>query len=125
MYTIKMTEKYGRGLYASRDLYANEIVEVAEILILSTSDTIKVNETDLQYYTFVFNSNQDCLVLGNGEIFNHDDNANVVYNLVQYGDRVKMVFKTIRDVPAGEQLFINYTQDTQVDATEYVGRNLI
>lgn len=128
MYTIKVTPEFGRGLYASRDLYANEIIEVAELLVLSASDTLKVNQTDLQWYTFVFDAKtgQDCLVLGNGEIFNHSDEANVNYDLVQYGDRVKMVFVSNRDIKAGDQLFIDYGRDTdKVKTEQYVNKNLV
>ncbi len=127
MFTIKVTPKFGRGLYATRKIYANEIVEVCEILVLSPDDTVKVNETDLKWYTFVFDASQgqDCLVLGHGEIFNHSDTPNVKYDLVRYGDRFKMVFVSIQDIEAGEQLFIDYNRDTQVKTCEYVGKNLI
>src|SRR5665213_853956 len=112
-----MTKEFGRGLYATRAIYANEIVEVAEILVLSQEDTIKVNETDLKWYTFVYDkaAGQDCLVLGNGEIFNHSNTPNVKFSLVQYGSRLKMVFTSTKDIPEGEQLFIDYESDTQVD----------
>lgn len=127
MTEVKMTVEFGRGLYATRKIYANEIIEVCEILVLSPNDSNKVNDTDLKYYTFVFNakSGQDCLVLGNGEIFNHSDNPNVKYDLVRYGARFKMVFCSVKDIEIGEQLFTDYNRDTQVETSEYVGKNLI
>lgn len=113
MFEIKVTEEFGRGLYATRKIYANEIVEVCEILVLSPEDTVKVNETDLKWYTFVYDkaAKQDCIVLGNGEIFNHSDTPNVKYDLVRYGNRFKMVFCTVADVEPGEQLFTDYNRD--------------
>ena len=127
MFEIRVTPEFGRGLYATRKIYANEIVEVCEILVLSAEDTVKVNETDLKWYTFVFDAaaKQDCLVLGNGEIFNHSDTPNVKYDLVRYGNRFKMVFVSTKDIEVGEQLFIDYNRDTKVDASGYVGHNLV
>jgi SET domain-containing protein len=137
MYEIKVNAEFGRGLYATRNIRANETIEVAEILVLSPEDTIKVNQTDLKYYTFVFNEydGQDCLVLGVGELFNHAPTelnqheaawtSNVKYDLVRHGDRYKMVFVSIVDIMAGEQLFIDYNRDVHVDTTEYVNKNLV
>jgi SET domain-containing protein len=122
-----MTQEFGRGLYATRKIYANEIVEVAEILVLSQADTVKINETDLKWYTFVFDAakGQDCIVLGDGEIFNHSDTPNIKYDLVLYGKRFKMVFVSLQDIEVGEQLFTDYNQDIQVETTEYVNKNMI
>jgi len=126
-FCIGTTKEFGRGLYATNKYYANEIIESAEILVLSKGDTDKVNETDLKYYTFVYNvaKGQDCLVLGNGEIFNHSDTPNVKYDLVRYHDRFKMVFVSTRDIEIGEQLFIDYNRDIKVDTTKYVGKNMV
>lgn len=128
MLEINVTKEFGRGLYATHYIPKDTIIELCEILVLSAQDTKKVNETDLQFYTFVYNADtqQDCLVLGNGEIFNHSDEANVYYYLVPAGNgRDKMCFFAARDIIRGEQLFINYTADFHVDTTKYVGKNLI
>ena len=44
MYCIKMTQEFGRGLYASRKIYANEIIEVAEILVFVSIQDIEAGE---------------------------------------------------------------------------------
>jgi hypothetical protein len=36
-----------------------------------------------------------------------------------------MVFEAIDDVKAGDQLFINYSDDVMVDTSQYVNKNLI
>ena len=111
-YYIKMSHEFGRGLYPLRNINRGEIVAICEILVLSQNDTVKVNETDLKYYTFKFNETQDCLVLGDGEIFNHADDSNISYELVShsenYQDRMRMMFVAKRDIPVSEQLMINY-----------------
>lgn len=125
-YHIKMTQDMGRGLYPIRNLYKGEIVSICEILVLSQNDTLNVNKTDLQYYTFKYNQMQDCLVLGDGEIFNHANDSNVSYELVSHSengqDRMRMIFVAKRDIGVGEQLMINYQDDTQVDSNKYIAQ---
>ena len=113
IYSVQLIEGMGRGVIAERDIKLGEIITNCELLLLSPEDTIKVNETDLQWYTFTFdkNSKQDCLVLGDGEIFNHDDNANVLYGLIDWNGRKLMRFQASRDINKGEQLFIDYRAD--------------
>jgi SET domain-containing protein len=120
MYQLKTSPEMGRGLYATRQIAQNEIIMKCEILVLSENDTKIVNTTDLQYYTFKFNETQDCLVLGLGEIFNHDENSNVNYELIDFENRKIMVFKASKFIRFGKQLFINYTQDISVNADRYI-----
>lgn len=120
---IVIYEGMGRGVQAEKDLEQGEIVCVCELLVLSPEDTVNVNKTDLQYYTFKYNDTQDCLVLGDGEIFNHDDNPNVSYTLLSQWyngqSRKVMVFRALRDVPKGQQLFIDYNADIKVSTNDY------
>lgn len=120
-YYLKTSPEMGRGLYAAYDIDAGRILFTAELLVLSPADTKLVNQTDLQYYTFVYNAEteQDCLVLGDGEIFNHADAPNVGYKLLDFDGRKVMAFYTLRSVPANEQLLIDYAADTKVDASRY------
>lgn len=119
---IRMVEGMGRGVFATAVFNEGDIIERCEILPLSPEDTIKVNETDLKYYTFKYDDTRDCLVLGSGEIFNHDDKPNVSYKLELFGHdnpRLFMVFRAIKRITPSEQMFIDYTADTQVKAKEY------
>lgn len=120
MIQIKITKKYGRGCYASKNIKKGQVIETCELLVLTKEDTKKVNNTDLKYYVFKYNNSQDCLVLGNGEIFNHSDNANVSYKIKDN----KMVFIAIKNIKKGRQLFTNYNEDVQVDTNKYT-KNLI
>lgn len=120
MYKIEIIEGMGRGLLATRNISKLEIICICELLILSENDTIKVNETELKYYTFKYNDGQDCLVLGDGEIFNHSDIENVGYNLMDFDDRKVMLFFSKRDIISGEQLLINYNDDIKINSEEYI-----
>src|SRR6478609_3483841 len=120
MFKVFVTPEMGRGLYSTRSIDKGETITLCEILVLSPEDTVTVNTTDLKYYTFVYNEKQDCLVLGNGEIFNHADTPNVSFELVDVGDRKMMQFKALEFILNGEQLFINYNQDTDVSVQDYI-----
>jgi SET domain-containing protein len=122
-----MVEGMGRGIIAEKDIKRGEVITNCELLVLSPEDTIKVNETDLKWYTFTFNAetNQDCLVMGDGEIFNHDDDANVLYGLIEFNGRKLMRFQACRDIKRGEQLFIDYGADVKKVDIEGYTINLI
>lgn len=128
LYYLDTSAEMGRGLYANQDIKAGTVISQCEVLVLSPEDTVKANDTDLKWYTFKYSENQDCLVLGDGEIFNHDDNANVAYILTEYKDetcpRKLMTFVAIKDIKEGSQLFIDYAADVKVDSKQYT-KNLI
>lgn len=110
-YYVMNTEQFGRAIFAHTDLKAGEVVMYCEVLVLSAKDTPVVNTTDLQWYTFTYNDTQDCLVLGDGEIFNHNDRPDVSYELINLNNRPMMVFRMIHDVSKDSQLFIDYNAD--------------
>lgn len=122
IYSVQMVEGMGRGVIAERDVKLGEVITNCELLVLSKPDTCLVNQTELQYYTFVFDAanNLDCLVLGDGEIFNHDANANTLYGLIDWDGRKLMRFQAARDIKKGEQLFIDYAADSLVNVENYL-----
>lgn len=123
-YYVKLTPDMGRGVFANRDIKAGELICYCELLVLSEHDTRVLEKlTDLKYYTFKYNERQDCLVLGDGEIFNHADEENVSYNLKtivdSFGSRTLMEFRATKDCPKDTQLFINYSRDMEVNVDNY------
>lgn len=124
MYYVKLTPDMGRGVFANRDIKAGELICYCELLVLSEQDTRVLEKlTDLKYYTFKYNEKQDCLVLGDGEIFNHADEENVSYNLKtivdSFGSRTLMEFRATKDCSKDTQLFINYSRDMEVNVDNY------
>src|SRR4051812_11435391 len=126
MITIQVLPSFGRSVIAERDIKSDTLIEVAEILVLSADDTISVNKTGLKDYTFTYNDTQDCLVMGIGEMFNHSDTPNVSYELLHV-NRVRMHFRTLRDIKKGEQLFIDYNADVHnsIDFESHYKTNLM
>ncbi len=110
----------GRCVFASRDIPKGICITKCELLVLPEFDSLLVNDTVLKHYTFKYNERQDCIVLGDGSIFNHSDTPNVEYVLQQWGERKVMIFIALRDIKADEQLFTNYSQDTSVNIEGYI-----
>lgn len=115
MYYVRMTKDKGRGVFANQDIKTGDVITNCELIVLDKADTILVEDTSLKYYTFKYNSTQDCLVLGDGEIFNHSNKPNVSYNLItitdSLGSRKIMQFKALRPILQDEQMYIDYAAD--------------
>ncbi len=138
-YYVLMTEQYGRAVFAEKDLKKGDSVMYCEVLVLSAQDTKVVNTTDLKDYTFVFDAEnkQDCLVLGDGELFNHgptnnsdvkeSSDANTRFYLNTINSRPMMIFRTTKDVKKDDQLFIDYNADLKesVDVMKEYKTNLL
>lgn len=120
LYNIQMSTEYGRGLYSTKLIPENTVIMECELLILNETDTKVIEATQLRHYTFKYDNTQDCIVLGDGELFNHDIHANVTYQLVEVDGRTKMRFTTLSHIRTGTQLYIDYNQDIQVKIKEYV-----
>jgi uncharacterized protein len=93
----------GRGVFASQDIAAGQIVEICptlEVEDTAASGTLR---------DYVFSSNDDenmaILPLGYGPLYNHSSEANCEY--VEHGPQL-IAFVARRDVPAGEELTIDY-----------------
>lgn len=119
-YNIILTEEFGRGVYSNVVFNQGDVIFDAEILVLNEQDTKTVNTTSLQYYTFKYNETQDCLVLGDGEIFNHDNHPNVKFYLIEIDGRLKMRFEALSIVLKNTQLFIDYNSDCDIKVEDYI-----
>ena len=127
----------GRGVFSSVDLPASTILDTSPVLPLSPADnTAHIAKTELFHYTYNWpaapgaNSTPEArpsepltakpqaLILGLGSMFNHSTlRQNVGWT--RDVDRLVIVYRTLRDVPAGEELCISYGapgQLTFVDA---------
>lgn len=123
-YYVRNTKDMGRGIFADRDFKAGEIICYCELLVLDKDDSSMINDTSLENYTFRFNEMSDCLVLGDGSIFNHNDDENTTYELIKItdalGSRHLMKFTTKKPILQDEQMFINYSADEAVSITPYM-----
>lgn len=106
--------KFGHGVFATRYIPADTTLEECHHLRIRQEDCSGI--VDDYVYSLESNhnnSNEDTefytLPLGCGSIFNHADEHNTEY--WHDTERDLIIFYTIKDVSAGEQLFINYGTD--------------
>jgi len=105
-FTVKVTKKYGRGLYASRNIKRGDIVEMSPVLVVDKYDAGKINDTLVNVYVFEWNKESSALAFGYGSLFNHSKKPNVTY-MNSFQSR-EILFMASKDIKKGEQLFINY-----------------
>jgi uncharacterized protein len=105
------TKKMGRGVYTRNSIPEGEIVEVAPVIVMNAQDRIHLDKTLLHDYIFEWGEerNQCCMALGLVPIYNHSYQANCEYDM--YFNKETITVKAIRDIKAGEELYINYNGD--------------
>jgi hypothetical protein len=103
--------KFGHGVFATEYIPADTTLEECYHLRIRKEDCLGIindyvyglepehddSEEGSEYYSLIF---------GWGSIFNHADEHNTEY--WHDTERELIVFHTIKDVSAGEQLFVNY-----------------
>lgn len=106
--------QFGRGVFATKPIPADTTLEECHHLRIREQDCSGI----IDDYVYGLETNLDdseeaseyySLPLGWGCIFNHAEAHNTEY--WHDTDRDLIVFYTIKDVSAGEQLFINYGKD--------------
>lgn len=115
---VKNTKSMGRGVFAAQSFNKNQIVEVSPCLNWDDRTQDIVQNSTLRFYVFKGRTyNESVLALGNGSLFNHNPKGNITYDYD--AKRNVMVFKAIRTIKAGEQLFINYGYDPMEKLEEW------
>lgn len=104
-----LKNKYGRGVYATRNYKKNTIVERAHVIILPRTETnsdVENSNRILPYYVFAWDDTRDAIGLGNASLYNHSKRPNLWFETDH--KTTHLVFRTTRNIKKGEQLLINY-----------------
>lgn len=104
---IKNTGKYGRGIYAVRDIKKDELIEASPVIISPKREWKYLKKTSLFHHCFYWGDDDEtAIALGNGSLFNHSYTPNAKYdnNL----DDLTIDFYAHKDIKAGEEITINY-----------------
>ncbi|GAA5992085.1 hypothetical protein JCM11641_002534 [Rhodosporidiobolus odoratus] len=110
----------GRGVFATADIPAGQVVEISPVLVLSEEEytgrkksepndgALKgVEASQLRGYVFSWGRNGSMAVaLGLGSLFNHSSSPNVSYSLDSA--TYTITYRTAKPVQAGEELTIFY-----------------
>lgn len=102
----------GRGVFASADIKADEVIENCPILIFDKADDAHLAKTLLMNYVFDYTGRASMLALGYGSLYNHHINPNAKYELEEYEGAPEyeneLCITALRPIKKGEEIFINY-----------------
>lgn len=98
----------GRGVFSSENIAAGTVVEQSPVIVMSAADRALLDQTILHDYIFEWGPdlNHCCMALGYIPLYNHSFNSNCEYEMDYDYNLIKVT--TVRDIVAGEELFINY-----------------
>jgi len=98
-----------RGMIASRDIRAKEVIEACPVVLLPISELSHINNTELQNYYFDWDKKHIAITLGYGSIINHSFKPNAAYRWDYTHHRI--VYFALQSIASGEEIFINYNGD--------------
>ena len=106
--------EFGHGVFATENIPAETTLEECHHLRIKEEDCSGIIDDYVYGLEPDHNNSKEAseyysLPLGLGSIFNHAEKHNTAY--WHDTERDLIVFYTIKDVSAGEQLFINYGKD--------------
>lgn len=112
---IKNTKNKGKGVFATADIEENTLIEISPVIVLSERDTKIINDTHLYNYYFSWYENQksSAIALGNVSIYNHQVDANCIYETYFEDEIIKII--TRKKILKGEELTINYNHNPLSD----------
>ncbi|KAL0960622.1 hypothetical protein HGRIS_005653 [Hohenbuehelia grisea] len=104
---IKYIHGKGRGVFASRRIPAQTVIEISPVLFFSKEEyEAHGRHTVLDHYTFVWKDGRMALALGLGSLFNHSQVPNVSFSIDPSTESIR--YTTARAVEADEELCIFY-----------------
>lgn len=98
-------------MFTSEDIEAGTVIEISPVIIMSNKERELLDQTLLHDYIFEWGDKKDkcCMALGYVPVYNHSYESNCEYEMDFEQELISI--KTVRQVKAGEQLFINYNGD--------------
>lgn len=105
---IAPTPSMDRGVFTGEALEAGTVIEISPVIVMNSDHRKLLDQTPLHDYIFEWGEKLDeCVVaLGYLSMYNHAYHSNCDYDM-DYDGRT-MQIRTVRDIAAGEELFINY-----------------
>lgn len=95
-----------RCLIAAKDLKKGEVIERCPVILVDIKDEHHLDAISIKEYYFEWNKKFDAVALGYGSLYNHSYDANANFSL-DYRNKM-IVFKAVKDIKEGEEIFINY-----------------
>jgi SET domain-containing protein len=105
---IKNSKIHGIGVFASKNINKDEVVEICPVIILNPKDTSIVDGTSLFDYYFSWGEDDisSAIALGYGSIYNHSYKP-----CAEYGKdclKKELTFTAIKRIKKDEEITVNY-----------------
>lgn len=98
-----------RGLIATEKIRQGQLIERCPAIIYPKNTQI-IEQTIFDHYVFDWDETREALALGYGSLCNHSYERNVDVEF-DY-NRKEIVFSALKDIEIGDELFINYNDDS-------------
>jgi SET domain-containing protein len=111
-YVKKSSEIKGRGLFAKEAIETDVVINVSDLLLFTTKETMFIEKTNAVKYIFAWydRKNYDSvLVVSEMSFANHSYEPNARYDR-DYVNQ-KMIFKSIKRIEKDDEITINYNHD--------------
>ncbi len=106
---LKHHDLRGRGVYTAQEIPAGSIIETCPVIVIPAPDLVAIHKTILHDYYFLWGTTGEAaLALGYGSLYNHSPYPNAEYEMLL--DEQEIRFFAQRDIQAGEEINISYTE---------------
>ncbi len=101
----------GLGIFTKDAIAKGTVVEISPVIVMSQEERDLLDKTRLHDYIFEWGDKKDkcCMALGYVAVYNHSYQSNCEYDMDYEKNQVSIT--AVRDINAGEELFINYNGD--------------
>lgn len=105
---VATTRKMGRGVFTADPIPQGTLIELSPVIVMSGEERLLLDKTRLHDYIFEWGKNLDqcAMALGLVSVYNHSYQANCQYGMYYSQQAINII--AVRDIDAGEELFINY-----------------
>ncbi len=98
--------KAGKGVFASKTIKKDEIIEECPVFVLPKTDYPLVKKTILRNYYFMWGKTTAAVCFGYGSFYNHSYEPNATYRKNIKTQTIE--FLAIRDINKDEEILVNY-----------------
>ena len=98
-------------MYCTEDIQCDSVIEICPIIVIPGEQAREIVRGYVLYeYYFEWKKESIAIALGYGSLYNHSAKPNAVFEPDYKGQLI--LFKSLRDIPAGEEILVDYHAGT-------------
>ena len=109
--SVRRTARMGWGVYTTEAIPKGTLVEESPVVVMDAAARALIDRTPLHDYLFEWGEDRSlcCMAMGYVPVYNHASPSNCEYEMDF--EKGVIAVTAMRDIRAGEQLFVNYNGD--------------